>query len=315
MSAEALQRAYEREKEKRVRAEQLLEDRSRELFQSYEDLRASHDELILKQKQLVQSEKMASLGIISAGVAHEINNPIGFVLSNIRTLGENTQVFTALCEKLKLLIEKSESGASTGDDIQSIAEYAREEDLEFLIEDGETLIGETIEGIERVRDIVAGLKSFARVDNDEKEMASINECIESTLKLLNNQTKYACTVETALGDIPSIACYPGKLNQVFMNLIVNASQALEGDNGTITITSACDDKRVTISVADNGTGIPEENLAHLFTPFFTTKPVGQGTGLGLSISQGIVEEHDGTIEVDSTVGEGTVFTIKLPVVQ
>lgn len=301
-----------------MQAESLLEDKSRELFLSYEALQKSHneikqahEELILKQKQLVQSEKMASLGIISAGVAHEINNSIGFVLSNIVTLGENVAVFTTLCEKLGVLIDKCNAGETVAEAINALAAFSEQEDLAFLIEDGQTLIDETTEGIVRVRDIVAGLKSFARVDTGEKESANINECIESTLKILGNQTKYTCTVEKQLGDIPVIHCFPGKLNQVFMNLIVNAVHAV-GDGGVIRIASVWENNQVVIRIADNGKGIPAENIPNLFTPFFTTKPVGEGTGLGLSISMGIVEEHGGAIDVNSEVGKGTVFTVRLP---
>ena len=318
MDIETLQRAYEREKAKRAHAESLLEDKSRELFLSYEALQKSHDEvtaaheeLVLKQKQLVQSEKMASLGIISAGVAHEINNPIGFVLSNVVTLGENVASFNSLCTRLKGVFEAANDDDQLRASVSELATFYAEEDFDFVVEDGEGLITETTDGIVRVRDIVAGLKSFARVDTDEKTVANINECIESTLKILDSQTKYACDVKCCFAELPEIMCFPGKLNQVFMNLIVNAVHAVEED-GVICVSTTQERDSVTITVSDNGKGIAPEHLEDLFTPFFTTKPVGEGTGLGLSISHGIIEEHGGTISVDSTVGEGTTFTVTLP---
>ena len=318
MDIETLQRAYEREKAKRAHAESLLEDKSRELFLSYEALQKSHDEvtaaheeLVLKQKQLVQSEKMASLGIISAGVAHEINNPIGFVLSNVVTLGENVASFNSLCTRLKGVFEAANDDDQLRASVSELATFYAEEDFDFVVEDGEGLITETTDGIVRVRDIVAGLKSFARVDTDEKTVANINECIESTLKILDSQTKYACDVKCCFAELPEIMCFPGKLNQVFMNLIVNAVHAVEED-GVICVSTTQESDSVTITVPDNGKGIAPEHLEDLFTPFFTTKPVGEGTGLGLSISHGIIEEHGGTISVDSTVGEGTTFTVTLP---
>ena len=318
MDIETLQRAYEREKAKRAHAESLLEDKSRELFLSYEALQKSHDEvtaaheeLVFKQKQLVQSEKMASLGIISAGVAHEINNPIGFVLSNVVTLGENVASFNSLCTRLKGVFEAANDDDQLRASVSELATFYAEEDFDFVVEDGEGLITETTDGIVRVRDIVAGLKSFARVDTDEKTVANINECIESTLKILDSQTKYACDVKCCFAELPEIMCFPGKLNQVFMNLIVNAVHAVEED-GVICVSTTQESDSVTITVSDNGKGIAPEHLEDLFTPFFTTKPVGEGTGLGLSISHGIIEEHGGTISVDSTVGEGTTFTVTLP---
>ncbi len=318
MDIETLQRAYEREKAKRAHAESLLEDKSRELFLSYEALQKSHDEvtaaheeLVFKQKQLVQSEKMASLGIISAGVAHEINNPIGFVLSNVVTLGENVASFNSLCTRLKGVFEAANDEDQLRASVSELATFYAEEDFDFVVEDGEGLITETTDGIVRVRDIVAGLKSFARVDTDEKTVANINECIESTLKILDSQTKYACDVKCCFAELPEIMCFPGKLNQVFMNLIVNAVHAVEED-GVICVSTTQESDSVTITVSDNGKGIAPEHLEDLFTPFFTTKPVGEGTGLGLSISHGIIEEHGGTISVDSTVGEGTTFTVTLP---
>jgi two-component system NtrC family sensor kinase len=319
MDVGVIQRAYDREKKKSALAESLLENKSRELFLSYEQLKASHDELdnaheALKhqQKQLIQSEKMASLGIISAGVAHEINNPIGFVLSNITTLGENVDVFTSLLKQLSGVFEKSHAGQSIDADMKFLEAYAKEEDIDFLIEDGEVLIKETIEGIFRVKDIVDGLKSFARSDSGELKDTDINDCITTTLTLLKSQTSYNCSVETDLGQLPALKCQSGKIKQVLMNLIVNASQALDS-GGLISIGSRWENNAIYISVTDNGKGITEEQMDHLFTPFFTTKQVGEGTGLGLSISLGIVEEHGGSIEVTSELEKGTQFTVILPV--
>jgi signal transduction histidine kinase len=185
-------------------------------------------------------------------------------------------------------------------------------DYDFIKEDIDLMIEESIAGTERVKDIVLNLKSFARVDEAEKKDADIIESLESTLKIIWNELKYKADVVKNYSEIPIISCNPGQLNQVFMNIILNAAQAIE-ERGIITIETEHEDSYITVSISDNGQGIPEENLSKLFDPFFTTKPVGKGTGLGLSISYGIIEKHKGTIEVESEVGIGTKFIIKLPI--
>lgn len=321
MDIAVLERAFERERKQRKQAEKLLENKSRELYLSYEELKDAHSELSeaheslkQKQRQLVQSEKMASLGVLSAGVAHEINNPIGFVLSNINTLGSYLPAFNDVYTTLSSIIENVSNPEVLSEKVKAANSLLKEKEIDYLFEDSQDLIEETTDGIERVREIVAGLKDFVREDQGEKESANINECIQSTLKLLSNQIKYHCEIIEKYGDIPDLNCHIGKLNQVFMNMLVNASQAIDGQ-GSITIETALNENAIVISFKDTGSGISESNLENLFTPFFTTKPVGVGTGLGLSISHGIIEEHGGDIVVESELGKGTTFIIKLPISQ
>ncbi len=281
---------------------------------AYERLQRANEQLKENQTQLVHSEKMASLGQLAAGVAHEINNPVGFVTSNLGTLAEYTVVFTRLLDAYETLTghvspDQSAAGQAV---LHDIAEIREEEDLDFIREDIDALLAESLNGMFRVKEIVQGLKSFARVDEAEMQIADVNEGIEATLKVVWNELKYKCEVHTKLSPLPQIRCYPGQLNQVFMNLLVNAAHAME-ERGEITIETETTDSEVIIRISDTGVGIPKEHLSELFNPFFTTKPVGEGTGLGLSISYGIIQKHGGRIEVDSEVGRGTTFTIYLPI--
>ncbi len=316
MDPSVLQRALDREKIKTKKAEQLLEKKSLELFNSYETLNESHKQLESalsdvkeKQHQLLQSEKMASLGVMSAGVAHEINNPISFVVSNIASLAYAVEQFH---EHYKFV--SSYLSSKSAEDQKALQEFSKKADLEYLFEDCSGLIDETSDGLKRVKSIVAGLQDFARADTGVMETVDVNQCLLSTLKLAQNQISPNCTVVQELAELPEIKGYPGKLSQVFLNLIVNANHAVQ-DNATITLSTVIDGPVILVSVTDTGCGIPAEKIDDIFTPFFTTKPVGQGTGLGLSISHGIVEEHGGKISVSSVVGEGTCFTITLPVQQ
>jgi two-component system NtrC family sensor kinase len=186
------------------------------------------------------------------------------------------------------------------------------EDIDYVLEDVQELLSESSDGLVRVRDIVQNLKSFARLDEAEVKHVNLNETIESTLKIADNQLKYHCKVVREFGDLPLVHCNAGKLNQVFLNLLVNAGQATS-ENGVITIGTHVDGDDVIIRIADNGSGILEENLTAIFNPFFTTKPVGEGTGLGLSISYNIIEQHGGQITVKSDTDVGTEFTIRLPI--
>jgi signal transduction histidine kinase len=236
---------------------------------------------------------MASLGQLAAGVAHEINNPVGYVMSNLRTLAEYIDFFKSRI-----------SGGDVDDELQSV------------IEDAVSLVDESTDGMLRVTEIVDGLKRFARADDASEVEVDINELIDVTLRVLKNELKYNCVVETHLADLPKVTCNPGQINQVLMNLFVNAKQAIR-DRGTISISTTFesddDGGCVRIRVTDTGSGIPPENLTRLFNPFFTTKPVGQGTGLGLSITYSIVKHHGGAIEVESQEDVGTTFTVTLPV--
>lgn len=305
------QAAYQRERIMRQEAEQLLEDKSRELYASMQTLQETLENLKASQNQLVQTEKMASLGVLAAGVAHEINNPIGYITSNFNSLQEGLKYIQSFINEMQPSIEVE---SSTEEIKKTWNQLLKKYDLEFLLEDFIDLSKETSEGLNRVKQIVADLRAFTREDKAEKIAVDINDTLRGSINILENQTKYHANIVTKLGELPLVMGYAGKLSQVFTNLISNANQAVD-DNGTIHIFTEKTDKGIHISVQDNGHGISEENMSNLFTPFFTTKPVGEGTGLGLSISHGIIEEHGGTILVSSELEVGTIFTVQIPLNQ
>ena len=260
--------------------------------------------------QLVQSEKLASIGQLAAGVAHEINNPIGFVYSNIGTLeGYLSSLFT--------LLDAYEAAESTFTDPAMLAgmKVLRQKiDLAFLKEDIPLLMGESKEGISRVKRIVQDLKDFSRVDSTQEwQWANLHNGIDSTANIVANEIRYKADVIKEYGDLPEVECLPSQLNQVFMNLLVNSAQAMGEVRGQITIRTGVAGDTVWLEFSDNGSGIPEEIRQKVFDPFFTTKPVGKGTGLGLSLSYGIVQKHHGQIEVRSEVGKGSTFRVTLPI--
>ncbi len=271
------------------------------------ELEEAHKELKATQGQILQSEKMASIGQLAAGVAHEINNPIGFVKSNLNSLGRYFDRLSSFIEKQEQVI--ADLAATDGKEI--ISKLRKESKVDFILEDVSDLQTESLDGIERVSAIVQNLKTFSRVDQAEFNQVDINACLESTLSIVWNELKYKITLEKDLASLPDIYCYPQQLNQVLLNLLVNAGQAIE-DKGVIKLSTWQDGPFICLSVEDTGSGIPEENLPRLFEPFFTTKEVGKGTGLGLSISYDIISSHGGNLLVDSVVGKGTKFTIQLP---
>lgn len=322
------ERALQRERSARKSAEELLEKKSLELYKAHEGLRRqfqqlekrnreiehAHAELKRTQVQLVHSEKMASVGQLAAGVAHEINNPIAFVKSNLSTLGDYVCSLASLIEAYEGLLAALTSGSqeriSTA--YEKVQAVKKEEDFKFLLEDSDQLIRESVEGTQRVEDIVQGLKSFSRLDENTIKEVDINEGIESTLKVVWNELKYKCVVVKKFAELPMLRCYEGQLNQVFMNLLINAAQAIL-EKGVITVETIAEREHIVVKISDNGMGVPPEHLQSIFDPFFTTKDVGSGTGLGLAISYGIVQKHNGSIDVESEVGKGTTFTIRLPV--
>ncbi len=274
------------------------------------ELKSANEELKTTQAQILQREKMASIGQLAAGVAHEINNPMGFITSNLGTLDKYIHKFTEYIDAQTEALTSFESEEVTA----RLKDIRKKLKLDYVLEDIGKLIEESQEGAERVKKIVQNLKTFSRVDQAEYKPADINECIESTLNIVWNELKYKTTVEKEYGELPLVKCYPQQLNQVFMNLLVNAAQAIE-KQGTIRIKTWNGDGSVNISISDTGSGIPEDKLGKIFDPFFTTKPVGQGTGLGLSITYDIIKKHKGEIGVESEVGKGTVFNIIIPVTE
>lgn len=280
-----------------------------------ENLLEAQGQIQEQQKLLIQSEKMASLGTMAAGVAHEINNPLSFVMSNAEILAQYFRIILKLVKeyqsvKVHVVDEIDTAVASM---LRNIDEIEKSEDIEFLLNDIEKMISESQNGMERIRHIVQGLKRFSRQDGSEQIFFQINDEVRNTLAILHNELKYKCEVECSFNELPLFFGNPGELSQVLLNLVINASQAIEGAQGRILISTSMDRGRIILSVRDNGKGIAPEHLDKIFNPFFTTKPVGQGTGLGLSISYGIIAKMNGHISVKSEVGKGTEFTIELPV--
>lgn len=263
------------------------------------------------QEQLLQNEKMASIGQLAAGVAHEINNPIGYVHSNIGALETYLNDLFLILDAYASTESELPADAVTHVELQRLK---AEHNLDFLRMDIPQLMVESKEGISRVRKIVQDLKDFSYVNSSQEwAWADLHQGLNSTLNVVNHEIKYKAEVVKEYGTLPEIECLPSEINQVFLNLLVNAAHAIaDAERGIITLRSGCDDRRVWIEVADTGRGIAPENLKRIFDPFFTTKPIGKGTGLGLSLSYGIVTKHGGTIEVDSKVGTGTTFRVILP---
>lgn len=278
------------------------------------DLERANQELKQTQAQLLQQEKLASIGQLAAGIAHEINNPIGFINSNLGVLKEYITDVIRLLKKYDALSSFIREGDKerVGACLEEIEMIKKEIDIDFILDDFLKLVQESREGAERVKEIVQDLKDFSHVDQAEIKYADINKGLESSLNIVWNELKYKAKVIKEYGELPEIKCYPRQLNQVFMNILVNASQAIE-DKGEIRIKTFHKDGYIYVQISDTGVGIPPENLSKIFDPFFTTKEVGKGTGLGLTMAYNIVKKHGGTIEVESEVGKGTTFTIKLPV--
>ncbi len=286
------------------RAERERQSAHAELEQAHRELQTSHE-------QLLQSEKLASIGQLAAGVAHEINNPVGYVYSNLGTLEkyiDNLFQMLESYEQLEALVGVDEVV------LKDLQQLKQELDLDYLKQDVRDLVSESREGIARVKGIVQDLKDFSHVDEAEWQWADLHRGLDSTLNIVNNEIKYKAEVVKEYGELPDVECLASQLNQVFMNLLVNAAHAIE-ERGTISLRTGHQNDKVWVAVSDTGSGITAENLKNIFDPFFTTKDVGTGTGLGLSLSYGIVQKHGGHIEVDSEVGKGTTFTVHLPVKQ
>ncbi len=258
----------------------------------------------------VQSEKMAAIGQLTAGIAHEINNPTGFINSNLQSLRD---YFKTMTQTMDFLHKEAES-FSDQTLSHKMHQWEADHQINFVLQDVADLIDESIEGANRIMGIVNNLKEFAHVDEAQWQLSSVNQGIESSLKLIHNETKYGISIERNLQpDLPHIYCQPNQLNQVFLNLLVNATQAIE-TNGVISIqTRQVDHGEVEIQISDNGSGIEADKLDAIFEPFYTTKPIGKGTGLGLSVSKDIIHSHQGSISVSSAIGQGTQFTLRLPI--
>ncbi|HEX8987076.1 MAG TPA: ATP-binding protein [Rhodocyclaceae bacterium] len=287
-----------------------LQRLNKALQREHEEQRDLIERLEQAQNQLLQSEKMASIGQLAAGVAHEINNPVGFVNSNLGTLERYLGDLFAILDAYDAVAGRAPDGWDFG----AVARLKEHADYAFLRKDAPALLAETREGVTRVRKIVQDLKDFSHVDEAEWQLADLNAGIDSTLNVVWNELKYKAEVTRDYAELPKIECLPFQLNQVVLNLLVNAVHAIE-TRGTIAVRTGREEDGVWLEVADNGHGIPPENRTRIFEPFFTTKPVGKGTGLGLSLSYSIVQRHHGHIELDSEVGRGTRFRVHLPLRQ
>ena len=289
--------------------DQLVEERTAELH-------ASNRKLKQTQAQMVHSEKMASIGQLAAGVAHEINNPIGFIKSNLYTLkgycGDIKGLLTHYQELASILEDARPDNVTVPELLSKIEQYKAAIDFDYVNDELACILDESKDGVERVARIVSILKDFSHADSGLVTYADINEGIESTLNIVWNQLKYKAKVHKDYGELPPVKCDMEKLNQVFMNLLINAGQAIEQD-GIIDIRTRCNQNLVEINIRDNGCGIPPGIMPKIFDPFFTTKAVGSGTGLGLNLVYNVIKNHNGSIHVESDVGKGASFTIRLDV--
>jgi signal transduction histidine kinase len=282
-----------------AQAREDLTNKNRELATAYEELKTA-------EAQLLQQEKMASIGQLAAGIAHEINNPMGFIQSNLGTLknyGDTLKTYFDATDQL---------AAQCPETVRATLTQQRNDlDLEFLFEDLPTLISESVSGAKRVRDIVQTLKSFSHVDQAEVQQININDCLNSTVETAASTLKQKANVVKEFGELPLLECRPHEMSQLFLNLLLNAAQAI-AQQGEIRVKTSLEGEMIVIAISDTGCGIPQEIIGRIFEPFFTTREVGKGTGLGLSMCYDIVKKHNGTIKVDSTVGTGTTFTVRLP---
>jgi two-component system NtrC family sensor kinase len=275
---------------------------------SHLELRQKIDQLEQAQAQLQQSEKMASIGQLAAGVAHEINNPVGFVSSNMGTLSNYTVTLFDTLDGYEEALRDEPLSPATRKKLDGLREDA---ELAYLKQDMGDLVKESMEGLHRVRDIVQALKDFSHVGHADWQYADLHEGIDTTLKIVGNEIRHKAKIVRSYAELPLVRCLPSELNQVFLNLLVNATHAINRE-GVISISTSLENGWVRIDISDDGAGIAPENLPRIFDPFFTTKPVGLGTGLGLSVSYNIIQKHGGVISVDSKAGVGTTFTVKLP---
>jgi signal transduction histidine kinase len=286
------------------RLEQQVKERTAELETAYNELKSTHD-------QLLQQEKMATIGLLMAGIAHEINNPVGFITSNLGSLKKYGERLAEFIFEQDRAIMADGQVARIMEKMSALRGTLK---IDHILEDFPQLLAESADGADRIRKIVQDLKCFSRTDGAEQASADINQCLESAMGIAHNELKYKATIRREFGELPRTLCYPQQLGQVFINLLVNAVHAID-TLGEITVSTRQEDGWIFIAIRDTGCGIPEDIRRRIFEPFFTTKELGKGTGLGLSICQDIILKHGGEIEVVSEVGAGTTFTVKIPVLE
>ncbi|MBK7301467.1 MAG: ATPase [Moraxellaceae bacterium] len=293
----------------------LLSAMEKQISQSAQDLNKAYKQLSSSQAQLVQSEKMAALGQMVAGVAHEINTPLGYVNNNVEMMREFFAQMSFMLQAhervANTILSPNTSDVDIAESLAALDDAKADIDLTQWFADLDSLFNDTFYGVEQISELVSGLKDFSRLDQAVMDNISLNDCVENALLIARNTLKYKVEVIKRLEVLPHIRCTASQINQVLLNLFTNAAQAI-GDKGYLLIKTWSDEQQVYVSVQDTGKGIEPQNLAKIFDPFFTTKPVGQGTGLGLSISYKIIQQHGGSIRVVSQVGKGTRFVIALP---
>ncbi len=291
-----------------IKKNKELDESRKDIERALTELEKAHEELKASQLKILQQEKMASIGQLAAGVAHELNNPMSFISSNLNTLNKYvTRLIDFIRVQSEAVVAVQDASA-----LYNVDKKREEVKLDHILEDAKVLLKESLDGAERVKKIVHELNSFSRMDEEEYKKTNMNECIESALTIVWNELKYKSTLEKNYGSLPPVMCYPRQMNQVFVNLLINAVNAIH-EKGIISIKTWHEHDSVWIDVSDTGVGIPRENLVKIFEPFFTTKEAGKGTGLGLSITYEIVQRHQGDITVKSDIGKGTTFTIRIPV--